>query len=94
MLRQVEGMENQGIIRKSWSEYVSPIIVPPGVKKYRINGDFRAQNSIKVDEKTPMPLIEACFDKIGRAIYFSSVDLAKGYYQILIKKRIEKRQQL
>lgn len=95
--RQMMEMEKNGIIRKSKSRYCSPIIVIPkkkdnsGVQKYRIVVDYRKLNEITIDDKYPLPNIDSILDKLGKAQYFSSLDLAKGYHQILIaEKDIEK----
>ena len=88
--RQMEEMEKQGIIRKSNSRYSSPIIVIPkkldntGIQKYRIVVDYRKLNQVTVDDKYPIPNIDSILDKLGKSQYFSTLDLAKGYHQILV----------
>lgn len=95
--RQMIEMETQGIIRKSRSRYSSPIIVVPkktdqsGKPKFRIVVDYRRLNQVTIDDKYPMPNIDSILDKLGKAQYFSTLDLAKGYHQILMSERdIEK----
>lgn len=95
--RQIDEMEKQGIIRKSRSRYSSPIIVVPkkkdesGVQKFRIVVDYRRLNQVTIDDKYPLPNIDNILDKLGKAQYFSTLDLAKGYHQILMSdKDIEK----
>lgn len=95
--RQMEEMEKQGIIRKSRSRYSSPIIVVPkkkdnsGIQKFRIVVDYRRLNQVTIDDKYPLPNIDSILDKLGKAQYFSTLDLAKGYHQILVsEKDIEK----
>lgn len=95
--RQIAEMEEQGIIRKSNSKYSSPLIVVPkkrdstGEKKFRIVIDYRKLNEVTVDDKFPLPNIDSILDKLGRAQYFSTIDLAKGYHQILIKEEDRKK---
>lgn len=90
--RQIQEMKEQGIIQQSNSKYSSPLIVVPkkmdnsGNKKYRIVIDYRKLNDVTVDDKFPLPNIDSILDKLGKAQYFSTIDLAKGYHQILIKK--------
>lgn len=85
---QIAEMEKQGIIRKSHSRYASPIVVvakkpdSSGKQKYRICVDYRKLNEITVDDKFPLPNIDGILDKLGRAQYFTTLDLAKGYHQI------------
>lgn len=90
-------MEKQGIIRKSRSRYSSPIIVIPkkkaqsGIQKFRIVVDYKRLNQVTIDDKYPLPNIDNILDKLGKAQYLSTLDLAKGYHQILMsEKDIEK----
>lgn len=90
--RQIKEMTEQGIIQKSNSKYSSPLIVVPkkmdnsGKRKYRIVVDYRKLNEFTTDDKFPLPNIDSILDKLGKAQYFTTIDLAKGYHQILIKK--------
>lgn len=91
--KQIREMEEQGIIRKSSSRYASPLIVVPkkldnsGEKKYRLVVDYRKLNEITIDDKFPLPNIDSILDKLGRAQYFTTLDLAKGYHQILVREQ-------
>lgn len=49
--------------------------------------DFRKLNEKKVKDKYPMPAINDVLDKIGRAKYFSALDLASGYHQIEMARK-------
>lgn len=86
--KQIAEMESQGIIRKSFSRYASPIVVVAkkldnsGIQKFRLCVDYRKLNEFTVDDKFPLPNIDAILDKLGRAQYFTTLDLAKGYHQI------------
>ena len=57
-----------------------------GEKKYRIVIDYRKLNEVTLDDKYPLPNIDSILDKLGRAQYFTTLDLAKEYHQILVKK--------
>lgn len=78
---------DKGIIRKSDSEYASPIIL---VKKRdgsdRLCVDFRALNRITVKDRYPLPLIDDHIDRLGGYEFFSSLDMATGFHQIPIKE--------
>lgn len=94
---QIKEMLTQGIIRPSKSPYNSPLWIVPKKsdkeekQKWRIVIDYRALNNVTVDDKFPMPNIDSLFDKLGRAQYFSTIDLAKGFHQIMMnEKDIEK----
>ncbi len=95
--KQITEMENNGIIRKSRSKYSSPICMVPkkidnsGIQKFRLCVDYRRLNQITIPDKYPLPLMDSILDKLGRAQYFSTLDLAKGYHQILMAEEdIEK----
>ena len=90
--KQIKEMLKQGIIRESRSPYNSPLwIVPKKTdysekKKWRIVIDYRKLNEITVEDKFPIPNIENILDKLGKAQYFTTLDLAKGFHQILVHK--------
>lgn len=62
-----------------------------GKKKFRIVIDYRKLNEVSIDDKFPLPNIDSILDKLGRAQYFTTLDLAKGYHQILIKEEDKKK---
>lgn len=88
---QIDDMLRQGIIAESSSPFNSPLWIVPkkvdfsGEKKFRIVVDYRKLNEVTVDDKFPIPNIENILDKLGRAQYFSTIDLAKGFHQILVR---------
>lgn len=85
---QMRKMLNEGIIRHSNSPWNSPIWVVPkkkdasGKQKWRIVVDYRKLNAKTVDDKFPIPNITDILDKLGRSTYFTTLDLASGFYQI------------
>lgn len=95
--RQIGEMLKQGIIRESNSPYNSPLwIVPKKLdnskqRKWRIVIDYRKINEKSIDDKFPIPNIESILDKLGRSQYFTILDLAKGFHQILVKDSDQKK---
>lgn len=85
---QISKMLNQGIIRPSQSAWSSPIWVVPkkadasGEVKWRIVIDFRKVNDKTLDDKYPIPNINDVLDKLGNCQYFTTLDLASGFYQV------------
>lgn len=85
---QISDMLEQGIIRPSESAWSSPIWVVPkktdasGIKKWRIVIDFRKLNDKTIDDKYPIPNINDVLDKLGKCQYFTTLDLASGFYQV------------
>lgn len=53
--------------------------------------DFKKSNTVTREDKHPLPNMDGILDKLGRANYFTVLDLAKGFYQIeMDPKDIEK----
>ncbi|KAL9250909.1 Retrovirus-related Pol polyprotein from transposon 17.6-like protein [Drosera capensis] len=46
--------------------------------------DYRALNKVTIENKYPISLIADLFDQLGRARYFTKLDLRSGYYQVRI----------
>jgi hypothetical protein len=85
---QIGKMLDQGIIRPSESAWSSPIWIVPkkadasGKVKWRLVVDFRKLNEKTYDDKYPIPNINDVLDKLGNCQYFSTLDLASGFYQV------------
>ena len=58
-----------------------------GIRKWRIVVDYRKLNEKTIDDRFPIPNIEEILDKLGRCIYFTTLDLAKGFHQSEIDER-------
>lgn len=92
---QVRKMLNEKIIEPSVSPYNSPILLVPkkscnGDKKWRLVVDFRQLNKKVMADKFPLPRIDAILDQLGRAKYFSTLDLMSGFHQIPLDKESRK----
>lgn len=89
---QISEMLENGIIRPSESPYSSPIWVVPkkldasGEQKWRLVIDYRKLNQVTVDDKFPIPNMDDILDKLGRSMYFTTLDLASGFHQIEIEE--------
>lgn len=85
---QITKMLEQGIIRPSDSAWSSPIWIVPkkadasGRQKWRLVVDFRKLNEKTIDDKYPIPNISDVLDKLGKCQYFTTLDLASGFYQV------------
>lgn len=79
----VEDLLQNDIIQESESNYASPILL---VRKkngeQRLCVDFRALNNKTTKDKYPLPLIEDQMSILSGNKYFTTLDLASGYYQI------------
>ncbi|UYV63691.1 hypothetical protein LAZ67_2005321, partial [Cordylochernes scorpioides] len=83
---QIEQMLQHGIIAPSVSPYASPItIVTKRDKTKRFCIDYRKLNEIIAPDVHPLPLIETILDKLSKAKYYSSVDIASAYWQVAVE---------
>lgn len=86
--KQIKDMLAKNIIEPSCSPFNSPIILVPkkstadGVKKFRLCIDFRQLNKKLIPDKFPLPRVDEILDNLGRARYFSTLDLHAGFWQI------------
>lgn len=79
----IQELENSEIIKESTSDYASPIIlVRKKTGDYRLCIDFRALNKKTIKEHYPLPRIDDQLDNLSGHRYYTSLDLASGYYQI------------
>ena len=85
--KEVDYMLSIGIIERSTSAYCSPYV--PVTKKdggTRFCIDFRGVNKITVPDAEPIPDFEEMLTKLEGCKYFTQIDLAKGYWQLELKK--------
>lgn len=87
--KKIDKMLGDGIIRPSSSPWNSPTLLvskksESGEPKWRLVIDYRKLNSITVKESFPLPNITDILDQLGNASYFSTLDLASGYHQLLM----------
>ncbi len=85
MQRQIKEMIERGEIRPSVSPYGAPVLFvkkPDGSLRMCI--DYRALNKQTVQNRYPLPRIEEMLDRLGKAKYFSKLDLRSGFNQIRV----------
>ncbi|KAJ3654355.1 hypothetical protein Zmor_013548 [Zophobas morio] len=86
--KQIYSMLGQGIIQPSISPWSSPIwIVDKNMdaskeKKWRLVVDYRKLNEKTIDDKYPLPNINDILDKLGKSMYFTTLDLPSGFHQV------------
>ena len=79
--RQLKDLLDAGYIRPSKAPFGAPVLFQKkkdGSLRMCIN--YRALNKITIKNKYPIPLIADLFDQLGKARYFTKLDLRSGYY--------------
>lgn len=90
--KQIESMLEDGIIEESRSAWSSPLLLVPkkldstGIKKWRVVIDYRKLNEQIKDDKFPLPNISDILDSLTGSVYFTTLDLYQGFYQINLEK--------
>ena len=76
-------MFEAGIVEPSSSEWAAPIVL---VKKkdstLHFCVDYRRLNAVSRVDPYPMPSIDELLDRLGKAKYLTTLDLARGYWQV------------
>lgn len=86
--KHIEQMLEQGIIQPSISEWASaPVLVRKKDGKLRFCIDYRALNKVTTKDAFPIPNIQDCMDTLGGNAFFSTLDMASGYWQILVDEK-------
>ena len=84
--QEINNMLSAGVIEPSCSPWSSPIVLvrkKDGSLRFCI--DFRKVNEVTVKDSYPLPRIDDTLDMLGGATWFSTLDLASGYWQIEVE---------
>jgi hypothetical protein len=86
--KEVEEMLKNGVIEKSYGSWSSPVVlVKKKTGEIRFCIDYRRVNSITKVDAFPLPRIDNLLEKFREAKWFTSVDLASGYWQIAMEEK-------
>ncbi|CAF0925457.1 unnamed protein product [Brachionus calyciflorus] len=86
--QQLDDMLASGIIEESDSPSASPIVlVRKSNGSLRICVDYRRLNEVTIKDCYPLPRIEDLLVMLSKAKYFTTLDLASGYYQIRVAEK-------
>ena len=84
----IKSMLKAGVIRPSMSSWASaPVLVRKKDGEVRYTVDYRKVNAKTVKDVYPLPLITECMDALEGTLWFHTLDLASGYWQIDIDPR-------
>ena len=82
---QLKKMQEAGVVQPSSSPWSSPVVMVQkrdGTHRFCI--DYRELNKVTKADTYPLPRIDDILDQLGRSHYFSTLDLAAGYWQIRV----------
>jgi hypothetical protein len=83
MKEEIKRMEEAGIVRRSFSPWASPVVIV-GKKDgtHRFCVDYRQLNKVTKVDAYPLPRIDTLLDSLGGSNWFTTLDLASGFWQI------------
>lgn len=92
---QIQKLQRDDIIEPSISSYNSPILLvlkksEGQDKEWRLVVDFRQLNKKILADKFPLPRIDEILDQLGRARYFTTLDLMSRFHQIPLDPKSRK----
>ena len=81
----LQGLLEKGIIHRSSSPYASPtVLVRKKDGSIRLCIDYRKLNALTQKDAFPLPRIEETLEALGGSQFFSSLDMAHGYFQLVM----------
>jgi len=90
---EISRMLKEEIIRPNRSPYDSLVLVVPknsfnedGTPKLRLVIDYKKRNENTIPDRYPMQDPSVILSNLGKAKYFSTVDLESGFHQILMNE--------
>ena len=81
-----DDMLDKGIVRRSTSNYASPLHMVPKGQSWRIVGDYRSLNKITEKDSYPLPFLQDFTNDLFDKKVFSKIDLKNAFYHIPINK--------
>src|SRR6185295_3801042 len=80
---EIQRLLKDRIIKKSFSPWTSPVVlVKKKNRKLRFCVDYRKLNSITKKDAYPLPRIDEMLNTLKGSKWFSTLDLASGYWQV------------
>ena len=83
--RQLKNMQEAGVVRPSSSPWACPVVM---VRKkdgsHQFCVDYRQLSSVTKADTFPLPRIDDLLDQLGESKFFTTLDLAAGYWQIRV----------
>ena len=82
-----EEIKKQGVIEPSKSPWASPVVLvrkKDGSTKFCV--DYRKLNAATKKDSYPLPQTDTTLDAFGGSMWFSTLDLQSGYWQVEMDK--------
>lgn len=79
----LQGMLDSGVVRESSSPWAAPVVLAR--KKdgsWRFCVDYRKLNAVTHKDSFPLPRIEESLTSLSKSEWYSTLDLASGYWQV------------
>ena len=83
--RQLRRMQQMQVVQPSKSPWASPVVLvqkKDGSHHFCI--DYRGLNDVTKADNYLLPCIDDLLDELGKAKFFSTLDLASGFWQIRV----------
>ena len=80
--KEINKMLDQGTIKPSDSPWAAPVVLvakKDGTTRFCL--DYRKLNNVTHKDAYPLPQIDETLDTLSGAQWFSTLDMASGYYQ-------------
>ena len=85
---QVGQMLQAGVIEHCSSPWSSNVVLAKKADgSLRFCVDYRRLNDLTYKDSFPLPRIDTCLDALGGSVYFSTMDLRSGFWQVAIDPR-------
>ena len=86
--KEVEEMLKKGVVEPCNGPWASPVVLvrkKDGTQRFCV--DFRRLNSVTIKDAYPLPRIDDSLDSLAGAAWFSTLDLASGYWQVEVAEK-------
>ena len=87
LLDIIHDLDEKDITVKNIGPWGSPVFVVYAKAKPRMVVDFRELNALLADHPCPLPQIKGLLTEFADTQYWSTLDMAQGYYQIRLEEQ-------